>query len=125
MHFAESPTLNRPQKILQLEMTDLMELNKLERWLSRRNFLKMKMWTSAKVDVAQMVKEDEFLELLPPNSHKMTFPVRCLACFRKGTQKHAIFDLCSMRSQKWLKQHREGSTHVGNGGLEKNAQEQW
>ena len=61
--------------------------------------------------VLDQVRANPHLELLPENSHKRRFPVKCNLCFRKHSRAHAIFDLVNLKKAKMLRQHLKTHTH--------------
>ena len=66
------------------------------------------------VDPRQLVNNNPVLVLLPPGTHSKRYPVQCLACKRKSTNKCAIFDLITINHARYLTQHITGATHVKN-----------
>ena len=61
-------------------------------------------------EVVRLVKADKCLKLLPQGTHRKRHPVRCLICINvKGESK--IFDLVSLSTDKYLRQHIETSKH--------------
>ena len=59
------------------------------------------------------VHNDPDLELLPRDTFRCVFPVKCLLCRnKKGKQK--VFDLCNPSRLKYVNQHVNGPTHVKN-----------
>ena len=79
------------------------------------------------VGVLERVRRNPHLQLLPPNTHKRRFPVKCLLCVRRSTGKGAVFDLITTERHKWLDQHLDSATHkqhVGQAKARKRMQEQ-
>ena len=66
------------------------------------------------IDYREVVKADPNLELLPENTHKRRYPVRCKLCIRNSTKEGAIFDLINPFKKKLLKQHLDSVTHRKN-----------
>ena len=67
-----------------------------------------------RLKVMRVVQKDPHMVVLPPNTRKLSFPVECRLCKRKGTGKFAVFDLVNMGSAKYYWQHVQGPTHVSN-----------
>ena len=66
------------------------------------------------LNILQWVKDDPHLELLPPNTCKRRWPVRCLRCVRQCNHRAAVFDLVSTKNPKWFYQHVRSPTHRDN-----------
>ena len=66
------------------------------------------------IDVRALVRKLPFLELLPENTNKRRYPVRCHACVRPTTKQPAIFDLITLKHDKFLNEHCNGPTHARN-----------
>lgn len=64
--------------------------------------------------VLALVEGDPHLQLLQENSMKRRYPVRCLRCVRQCSRKNAVFDLITLKKEKYYWQHVRSPTHRTN-----------